>query len=290
MYNTHVHIFHPLSAAEETREGAFSLSQKRNLRSPGCFCRFFTSPLFFSSSLLTPTPTQCLSVPSGCLLSCCFHKIYRGLLISATLDHTELEMAFWHVYVFILAPVSVLVLTKIIISFASPKTNLPPSPPAEPFLGHARKIPTKEPYRTYAEWGKIYGASYLSHGARTAVMSVLNIICVGDVISATAPGTTLIIMNTYEAARELLEKNSMHFSDRPYLPLFNLYVSKNENALHRGFFCNTLLCLQNGLGRYCSFPSIWTSFAHASTNDAEVFECTGCNCLGTPHRCTKYAN
>lgn len=56
---------------------------------------------------------------------------------------------------------STAVLTKLILSIALPSASsgskLPPSPPAEPIMGHARLIPTKEPYRTYAEWGKLYG-------------------------------------------------------------------------------------------------------------------------------------
>ena len=128
------------------------------------------------------------------------------------------------------------------------------------------------------------------------VMTKINSICsyiIGDVVSATAPGTTLIIMNTYQAARELLEKNSVHFSERPYLPLFDLSVVINT------LYCVSIILtlgtclsidLQNGLGRYGTVSSIWISFAHASSNDAEVSERSRSGCIGTSHRGAKYAN
>ncbi|KAH8116038.1 cytochrome P450 [Phellopilus nigrolimitatus] len=39
----------------------------------------------------------------------------------------------------------------------SQSTSLPPGPPADPIIGHARKIPRERSWETYAEWGKSYG-------------------------------------------------------------------------------------------------------------------------------------
>jgi hypothetical protein len=34
---------------------------------------------------------------------------------------------------------------------------LPPGPPGEPFIGHFRLIPARNPEHKYIEWGKQYG-------------------------------------------------------------------------------------------------------------------------------------
>lgn len=76
-----------------------------------------------------------------------------------------LDLSSWLIYAIVLA--STAALTKFTLSIAlqsaSTGSKLPPSPPAEPILGHARLIPTKEPYRTYAEWGKLYGERYKTY-------------------------------------------------------------------------------------------------------------------------------
>ncbi|KAI5122655.1 hypothetical protein M0805_007917 [Coniferiporia weirii] len=79
---------------------------------------------------------------------------------------------------------------------------LPPSPPAEPFIGHARKLPQTHSWKTYATWGRSYG----------------------DVVYASALGHSMLIINSVEAARDLLEKRGTTFSDRPYSPVLDLYA------------------------------------------------------------------
>lgn len=56
-----------------------------------------------------------------------------------------------------LAGATVVVLGKAVLYLSSPTLHLPPSPPADPLIGHARIIPLTQPYKTYAEWGKKYG-------------------------------------------------------------------------------------------------------------------------------------
>ncbi|KAH8116040.1 cytochrome P450 [Phellopilus nigrolimitatus] len=78
--------------------------------------------------------------------------------------------------------------------------RLPPSPPADPIIGHARKLPRDYSWETYAKWGRSYG----------------------DVISAYVLGHTLIIVNSFAAARDLLDKKSLVFSGRPWMPVLEL--------------------------------------------------------------------
>lgn len=41
------------------------------------------------------------------------------------------------------------------------KTSTLPGPPADILLGHARKIPRIESWKTYGEWSKLYGQNFL---------------------------------------------------------------------------------------------------------------------------------
>jgi len=53
--------------------------------------------------------------------------------------------------------------------------------------------------------------------------------CIGDLTSATVPGTTIVNIHTYKKAVELLvEKNSI-YSDRPILPMFGELIGWNDS-------------------------------------------------------------
>ncbi|EJD06677.1 cytochrome P450 [Fomitiporia mediterranea MF3/22] len=75
--------------------------------------------------------------------------------------------------------------------------HLPPSPPKDFLIGHARKIPFVRGWEVYAKWKEDYG----------------------DVIYTQAFGRSIVVLNSLVAARDLLEKRSNVFSDRPYLPV-----------------------------------------------------------------------
>ncbi|CAE6354171.1 unnamed protein product, partial [Rhizoctonia solani] len=74
---------------------------------------------------------------------------------------------------------------------------LPPSPAGSyPILGHALVLPTKDEHLTYAQWCKKLNS---------------------DIISLNALGQTIIIVNSVEVARNLLDQRSTIYSSRPYL-------------------------------------------------------------------------
>ncbi|KZT61301.1 cytochrome P450 [Calocera cornea HHB12733] len=72
---------------------------------------------------------------------------------------------------------------------------LPPGPPGLPLLGNALQIPKERPWLVYAQWAKTYGE--LTH--------------------LTAFGQHLIILNTRQAARDLLEKRNSAYSGRVHM-------------------------------------------------------------------------
>ncbi|KAG5643662.1 hypothetical protein DXG03_000542 [Asterophora parasitica] len=77
---------------------------------------------------------------------------------------------------------------------------LPPGPPADPIIGHLRKIPPKGQEDLYYEWGKIYG----------------------DVMYLHVLGRHIIVLNSVEAAVDLLDRRSANYSDRPRFIIYEL--------------------------------------------------------------------
>ncbi|KAF8075871.1 cytochrome P450 [Lyophyllum atratum] len=79
--------------------------------------------------------------------------------------------------------------------------SLPPGPPADPIIGHLRVIPSDGQDIYFYELSKQYG----------------------DVVHLKVLGQTLIVLNSVQAAVDLLNKRSYNYSDRPTLPIFELF-------------------------------------------------------------------
>ncbi|KAK7687301.1 hypothetical protein QCA50_009806 [Cerrena zonata] len=73
------------------------------------------------------------------------------------------------------------------------KVPLPPGPRKIPILGNVHMLPFEGQEHTFAEWGKRYG----------------------DVIYAKLFRRTTIIVNSFNASRDLMDKRSGNYSDRP---------------------------------------------------------------------------
>ncbi|KAG6915684.1 hypothetical protein DXG01_010412 [Tephrocybe rancida] len=77
---------------------------------------------------------------------------------------------------------------------------LPPGPPADPIIGHLRKIPPANQATLFYEWGKIYG----------------------DVMYLEVLGQPIVVLNSAEAAVDLLDRRSANYSDRPRFVIMEL--------------------------------------------------------------------
>ncbi|KAL6716882.1 hypothetical protein ACLMJK_004794 [Lecanora helva] len=87
--------------------------------------------------------------------------------------------------------------------------RMPPGPKGLPIIGNLHQAPSKYPWRTFADWHKKYGPIYsLQFGP-----------------------TTLIMLGTHDAARDLLDKRSAIYSSRPKLFMVGEIVSKGFRTL-----------------------------------------------------------
>jgi cytochrome P450 len=78
---------------------------------------------------------------------------------------------------------------------------LPPGPPAEPLIGHMRVIPSDHPEYQYTKWSKEYDS---------------------DVLHFSSLGRDIIVLNSVEAARDLMDKKGANYADRPRFALFEV--------------------------------------------------------------------
>lgn len=97
--------------------------------------------------------------------------------------------------------------------------NYPPGPPRDPILGNARQMTGDYIERRFAEWGKRYGMPYsfpaeISDGSDVEAM-------IGDVNYLEVLGQPLIVLNSYTACKDLLEKRGSIYSSRPRLVLLS---------------------------------------------------------------------
>ncbi|TFK41265.1 cytochrome P450 [Crucibulum laeve] len=76
---------------------------------------------------------------------------------------------------------------------------LPPGPKGWPIIGNVYDIPHDHAWLTYAQWGKTFG----------------------DIIYMDVFGTETIVLNSLQAAIELLEKRSANYTDRPDMIMAN---------------------------------------------------------------------
>jgi len=77
------------------------------------------------------------------------------------------------------------------------KLPLPPGPPGLPLIGNALSLPTKKAWKTYAKWGQTYGP--------LTFVKLVN--------------RPILIINSVQAAFDLLERRGQIYSDRPVRPL-----------------------------------------------------------------------
>ncbi|KAL4261411.1 cytochrome P450 family protein [Pleurotus pulmonarius] len=85
---------------------------------------------------------------------------------------------------------------------------LPPGPPADPLIGHLRIMPSEQEELVFHEWAKTYG----------------------DVMYFRVLGRDIIVLDSIQAATELLEKRSALYSDRPSFTVYTSLLGWEHNV------------------------------------------------------------
>ncbi|KAF7331139.1 hypothetical protein MSAN_02443500 [Mycena sanguinolenta] len=75
---------------------------------------------------------------------------------------------------------------------------LPPGPRKLPLIGNVFDMPTEREWETFLKWSKQFKS---------------------DIIHLNAAGTSIVVLSSMEAVKELFEKRSTLYSDRPRLPM-----------------------------------------------------------------------
>ena len=94
----------------------------------------------------------------------------------------------------------------------------PPGPRPLPILGNLLDIPKEFSWLSYMEHSKKYGT-----------MSCLVLLFVteqipGDILSFHIFGQVIVVLNSFRATKDLLEKRGDIYSDRPVIPICEMYV------------------------------------------------------------------
>ncbi|CAE6440072.1 unnamed protein product [Rhizoctonia solani] len=105
--------------------------------------------------------------------------------------------------IYLEAFVAGLLITLIFSIYLRPKQDKLPCPPslkADFLIGHARVIPLEREWETFADWSKQLSS---------------------DIVHAEVLGRHIVVLNSMDAAVDLLDKRSTNYSDRPDLTMLS---------------------------------------------------------------------
>lgn len=94
--------------------------------------------------------------------------------------------------------------------------KLPPGPRGLPLLGNAHQLPVTFPERALYKWGKKYGTSLRLYHAFP-----LKTTFPGDIVYFKVFQSPAIVLNSIDAARDLLDKRGSIYSARPRLVMLS---------------------------------------------------------------------
>jgi hypothetical protein len=99
--------------------------------------------------------------------------------------------------------------------------SYPPGPPPWPIIGNFFDIPKEKPWIAYTDMSKKYGRRNI---LCTAGSLQLNRGPVGDIIYLRTFSKVIIVLSSFSAIKDLLEKRGEYYSDRPIMPIVKMYV------------------------------------------------------------------
>ena len=99
--------------------------------------------------------------------------------------------------------------------------SYPPGPPLWPIIGNFFDIPKEKPWIAYMDMSKKYGRCNI---LGTTGSPQLNLSSLGDVVYLRAFSRVIVVLSSYSAIKDLLEKRGEYYSDRPSRPILKMYV------------------------------------------------------------------
>ena len=101
----------------------------------------------------------------------------------------------------------------------------PPGPRPLPLMGNLFDIPKKFSWLSYLQFSKKHGKIYFTVKGLLRLTEEMT----GDILSFHVFGKVIVVINSYEANRDLLESRAEIYSDRPVIPIFEMYVSSGRS-------------------------------------------------------------
>ena len=89
--------------------------------------------------------------------------------------------------------------------------NLPPGPKKYPLIGSLLSMPSTLEWETFAKWGQEYSQSVIQMDRDS---DHLMLCADSDIIHVNALGTSMVILNSYKVATDLLDQRSGTYSSR----------------------------------------------------------------------------
>ncbi len=99
----------------------------------------------------------------------------------------------------------------------------PPGPPPRPIIGNILDIPKDAPWIAYVNMSKKYGAHNNLDNAGSSLLK-LKPAFQGDVIGLRVFSDVVVVLNSFSALKDLLEKRGQTYSERPHLQIAEMYV------------------------------------------------------------------
>jgi hypothetical protein len=99
--------------------------------------------------------------------------------------------------------------------------SYPPGPPSWPIIGNYFDMPKDKPWIAYTDMSKKYGRRII---LGTTGSPQLNRAFLGDTIYLRTFSKVIVVLSSFSAIKDLLEKRGEYYSDRPSIPIMKMYV------------------------------------------------------------------
>ena len=106
----------------------------------------------------------------------------------------------------------------------------PPGPRPLPLIGNLFDIPKQFSWITFAEHSKKHGKDH----SLLLWLLLLRETIAGDIISFHVFGQTIVVLRSIKATKDLLEKRGDIYSDRPEIPIYQMYVLESGLSILHG--------------------------------------------------------